>query len=62
MPKCRFIWPKTLSIKIHFDNTFLSKQKKLIHAVINKWPNQFEIQHLEKSKVKVPRTTKKYIE
>ena len=47
MPKCRFIWPKTLSIKIHFDKTFLSKQKKLIHAVRNKWPNQFEIQHLE---------------
>ena len=63
MPKCHFIWPKTLSIKIHFDNAFfLSKQKKLIHAVINKWPNQFEIQHLEKSKVKVLQTIKKYIE
>ena len=48
MPKCRFIWPKTWTLKIHFDNVFLSKQKKLIHAVINKWPNQFEIQHLEK--------------
>ena len=45
---------KTWSIKIHFDNVFLSKQKNLIHAVINKWPNQLEIQHLEKFKVKVP--------
>ena len=44
---------KTWSIKIHFENVFLSKQKNLIHAVINKWPNQLEIQHLEKFKVKV---------
>ena len=51
---------KTRSIKIHFDNVFLSKQKNLIHAVINKWPNQLEIQHLEKFKVKVPWTSQSY--
>ena len=45
---------KTWSIKIHFDNVFLSKQKNLMYMVINKWPNQLEIQHLEKIKVKVP--------
>ena len=46
-----------VAIKIHFDNIFktkqTAKQNNLIHAVIKKWPNQFEIQHLEKFKVKV---------
>ena len=38
---------KTWSIKIHFDNVFrtkqTAKQNNLIHAVINKWPIQFEM-------------------
>ena len=46
-----------VTIKIHFDNIFrtkqIAKQNNLIHAVIKKWPNEFEIQHLEKIKVKV---------
>ena len=46
-----------VTIKIHFDNVFrtkqIAKQNNLIHAVIKKWPNHFEIQHLEKIKVKV---------
>ena len=62
MPKCRFILAKTWSIKIHFDNTFLTQQKNLIHTEVKKWPNEFEIQHLEKLKVKVLRTFKKYFE
>ena len=55
-----------VAIKIHLDNIFrtkqTAKQNNLIHAEVNKWPNQFEIQHLEKLKVKVLRTFKKYIE
>ena len=55
-----------VAIKIHFDNIFrtkqTAKQNNLIHAEVNKWPNHFEIQHLEKLKVKVLRTFKKYIE
>ena len=50
-----------LAVKIHFDNVFrtkqTAKQNNLIHSEVNKWPNQFEIQHLEKLKVKVLRST-----
>ena len=46
-----------VAIKIHFDNIFktkqTAKQNNLIHSEVNKWPNHFEIQHLEKFKVKV---------
>ena len=46
-----------VAIKIHLDNIFRTKQtaiqNNLIHAVINNQPNEFEIQHLEKYKVKV---------
>ena len=48
--------------KIHFDNTFLTQQKNLIHTEVKKWPNEFEIQHLEKFKVKVLWAIKKYME
>ena len=48
MPKRCSIFSKNVINKIHFDNAFLTKQINLIPTEINKWPNQFEIQHSEK--------------
>ena len=48
MPKRCSIFSKNVINKIHFDNTFLTKQINLIPTEINKWPNEFEIEHSEK--------------
>ena len=52
-------WPFLAGKRAGSDSEVLATLN-LIHEVINKWPSQFQIQHLEKFKVKVPWTSQSY--